>query len=321
MNTPVAKRHAVLQAGRAMPELEAVLAERYDVSILASQPDPARFLSENGKKFEAMVSTSKNGADGALMDALPNVKAIAHFGVGYDTVDAVAAAKRGIVVSNTPDVLNDCVADTAIGLLIDTARGLSASERFVRRGDWLKGQFPLQTRVSGKKLGIVGLGRIGQTIAKRALGFDMEIHYHSRKPVAGSPFVHEPSLVKLAQWCDFLMIIVAGGPATKHLVSKEVIEALGPRSFLINVSRGTVVDEAALVDALQNKRIAGAGLDVFEDEPRVPEALFKLDNVVLYPHLASGTKETRQAMADLVLANLKSWFDTGKLLTPVPETR
>jgi len=321
LNTPVAKRHAVLQAGRAMPELEAVLAERYDVSILASQPDPARFLSENGKKFEAMVSTSKNGADGALMDALPNVKAIAHFGVGYDTVDAVAAAKRGIVVSNTPDVLNDCVADTAIGLLIDTARGLSASERFVRRGDWLKGQFPLQTRVSGKKLGIVGLGRIGQTIAKRALGFDMEIHYHSRKPVAGSPFVHEPSLVKLAQWCDFLMIIVAGGPATKHLVSKEVIEALGPRSFLINVSRGTVVDEAALVDALQNKRIAGAGLDVFEDEPRVPEALFKLDNVVLYPHLASGTKETRQAMADLVLANLKSWFDTGKLLTPVPETR
>jgi hydroxypyruvate reductase len=311
-------RQRVLQAGRLMPELEAALAAQFDCHLLFEQPDPARFLAEHGASFRALVTTSKNGADGALMDALPNLKAITHFGVGYDTVDVAAAAKRGIAVSNTPDVLNDCVADVAMGLLIDTARGLSASDRFVRKGGWLKGQFPLTTRISGKKLGIAGLGRIGQAIAKRAQGFDMDIRYHSRKPVAGVAFRHEPSLAGLARWCDFLVVIVSGGPATRHLVSAEVIAALGPRGYLVNVSRGSVVDEAALVDALVNGRIAGAGLDVFEDEPRVPEALLGLDNVVLLPHLASGTRETRQAMADVVLANLHSFFDHGRLVTPVP---
>ena len=283
-----------------------------------AKPDPAAYLASHGAGFQALVTTSKNGADGALMDALPNLKAIAHFGVGYDTVDVAAAAQRGIAVSNTPDVLNDCVADVTIGLLIDAARGLSASDRFVRRGDWLKGPFPLTTRVSGKRLGIAGLGRIGQAIAKRALGFDMDIRYHSRQPVAGVAFRHEPSLAALAQWCDFLVVMVSGGPATRHLVSAEVIRALGPQGYLVNVSRGSVVDEAALVDALVNGRIAGAGLDVFEDEPRVPQALLPLDNVVLLPHLASGTRETRQAMADLVVANLHSFFEQGRLLTPVP---
>jgi hydroxypyruvate reductase len=308
----------VLQAGSVMPALEAALAVQFETRSLAKEADPKAFLAAHGHEFQALVTTSKNGAGAALMDALPNLKAITHFGVGYDTVDVTAATKRGIPVSNTPDVLNDCVADTAIGLLIDTARGLSASERFVRRGDWLKGQFPLATRVSGKKLGIAGLGRIGQAIAKRAGGFDMDIRYHSRKPVAGVAFKHEPSLVELAKWCDFLVVIVSGGPATRHLVSAEVIHALGPDGYLVNVSRGSVVDEAALVDALVNKRIAGAGLDVFEDEPRVPQALMALDNVVLLPHLASGTRETRQAMADVVLANLHSLFDHGKLVTPVP---
>jgi hydroxypyruvate reductase len=309
----------VLQAGRVMPYLEAALAEQFDTRILTNEADPNAFLAAHGAEYSALVSTSKNGADGALMDALPKLKAIAHFGVGYDTVDVAAATKRGIAVSNTPDVLNDCVADVAMGLLIDVARGLSASDRFVRRGDWLKGQFPLATRVSGKKLGIAGLGRIGQTIVRRALGFDMDIRYHSRNPVQGVTFQHEPSLVALAQWCDFLVVIVSGGPATRHLVSAEVINALGPRGFLINVSRGTVVDEAALIDALVNKRIAGAGLDVFEEEPNVPQALLALDNVVLLPHLASGTNETRQAMADCVLANLQSFFEKGSLATPVPK--
>ena len=311
-------RPKILQAGPVMPALEAALAEQFDCRLLTKESDPQRFLAAEGASFRALVTTSKNGADAALMDALPHLKAITHFGVGYDTVDVAAAAKRGISVSNTPDVLNDCVADVAMGLLIDAARGLSASDRFVRRGDWLKGQFPLATRVSGKKLGIAGLGRIGQAIAKRAVGFDMDIRYHSRKPVAGVAFKHEPSLVELAKWCDFLIVIVSGGPATRHLVSAEVINALGPNSFLINVSRGSVVDEAALVDALLNKRIAGAGLDVFEDEPRVPQALMALDNVVLLPHLASGTRETRQAMADVVLANLHSFFAHGKLVTQVP---
>lgn len=311
-------RPRVLQAGRLMPELEAALAAQFDCHALGHQEDAHRFLAEEGAGFEAMVTSSKHGADAALMDALPNLKAIAHFGVGYDTVDVAAAAKRGIAVSNTPDVLNDCVADVAMGLLIDVARGLSASDRFVRRGDWLKGPFPLTTRVSGKKLGIAGLGRIGQAIVKRAQGFGMDIRYHSRRPVAGAALAHEPSLVGLAQWCDFLVVIVSGGPATRHLVSAEVIDALGPQGYLVNVSRGSVVDEAALVDALVNRRIAGAGLDVFADEPRVPDALLELDNVVLLPHLASGTRETRQAMADLVLANLHSYFEHGRLVTPVP---
>ena len=315
MNTKLPR---ILQAGSAMPALEAALAEQFDCHSLANESDPRGYLAAHGKEFQGLVTTSKNGADAAMMDALPNLKVISHFGVGYDTVDAAAAAKRGIGLSNTPDVLNACVADVAMGLLIDASRGLSASDRFVRRGDWLRGQFPLATRVSGKKLGIVGLGRIGLAIAKRAQGFDMFIHYHSRKPVPGVPFQHEPSLVGLAQWCDFLMIIVSGGPATRHLVSAEVINALGPEAFLVNVSRGSVVDEVALVDALVNRRIAGAGLDVFEDEPRVPKALMDLDNVVLLPHLASGTRETRQAMADLVVANLHAYFEQGKLLTPVP---
>jgi hydroxypyruvate reductase len=311
-------RPRILQAGRLMAELESALAEQFDCHPLWNEADAKAFLAAHGSEFQALVTSSKNGADGALMDALPNLKAITHFGVGYDNVDAAAAAQRGIPMSNTPDVLNDCVADVAIGLLIDAARGLSASDRFVRRGDWLKGQFPLTTRVSGRKLGIAGLGRIGQAIAKRAQGFDMDIRYHARRPVAGVAFKHEPSLVALAEWCDFLVVIVSGGPATRHLVSADVIRALGPRGYLVNVSRGSVVDEAALVDALVNGRIAGAGLDVFEDEPRVPDALKALDNVVLLPHLASGTKETRQAMADLVLANLHSIFKEGRLVTPVP---
>ena len=310
-------KHRILQSGPVMPLLQADLNDQFDCHLLTAQADPKAFLAEHGASFRAMVS-SKNGADAALMDALPNLKAIAHFGVGYDNVDVGAAAERGIPVSNTPDVLNDCVADTAMGLLIDTVRGLSASDRFVRRGDWLKGPFPLMTRFSGKRLGIAGMGRIGQAIAKRAAGFDMDIRYHSRKPVAVVACPHEPSLAALAAWCDFLVVIVSGGPATRHLVSAEVIRALGPQGYLVNISRGTVVDEAALVDALVNRRIAGAGLDVFEDEPNVPPALFALDNVVLFPHLASGTHETRKAMGDLVLANLHSFFNEGRLVTPVP---
>lgn len=311
-------RPAVLQTGRLLPSLEQALAAEYDITLLPAAAEVPGFLAAHGARFEAAVTNSKIGADAALIEGLPKLKAIAHFGVGYDSVDVAAAARRGIPVSNTPDVLNDCVADIAIGLLIDAARGMSASERFVRRGDWLKGQFPLTTRVSGKKLGIVGLGRIGQTIAKRATGFDMAIRYHSRNPVQGAAYAYEPSLKALAQWCDFLMVVVSGGAATRHLVTAEILDALGPRGFIVNVSRGTVIDEVALVKALQDKRIAGAGLDVFDDEPKVPEALFKLDNVVLLPHVASGTHETRQAMADVVLANLRSYFKEGRLVTPVP---
>ncbi|HYN62969.1 MAG TPA: NAD(P)-dependent oxidoreductase, partial [Candidatus Limnocylindrales bacterium] len=192
------------------------------------------------------------------------------------------------------------------------------SDRFVRRGDWLKGQFPLATSIARKRLGILGMGRIGRVIARRASGFDMEVRYHNRREVPGSDYGYEPTLESLAKWADFLVIASAGGAETRKLVSAQVLEALGPKGFLINISRGSVVDEAALLDALKHQRIAGAGLDVFEDEPKVPEAFFALDNVVLLPHIASATHETRQAMADLVAENLESFFASGKVKVAVP---
>jgi hydroxypyruvate reductase len=243
---------------------------------------------------------------------------ISSFGVGYDALDVAAVRERGIPVGYTPDVLNDCVADTAFGLVMDVARRFSAADRFVRRGEWTKSQFPLATQVSGKRLGIVGLGRIGRVVAKRAGGFDMEVRYHNRRVVNDVPYGYEPTLAGLAQWADFLVVISAGGAATRHLVNAQVLEALGPEGFLVNVSRGSVVDEEALVQALRDRKIAGAGLDVYEDEPHVPTALFDLDNVVLLPHIASGTHETRRAMAELVLRNLSTFFATGQVPVAVP---
>jgi lactate dehydrogenase-like 2-hydroxyacid dehydrogenase len=235
-----------------------------------------------------------------------------------------AAAARGVAVGYTPDVLNDCVADLAFGLMLDVARGISAADRYVRRGDWAgtgtpaSAPFPLGRKVSGARLGIVGLGRIGRTIARRAGGFEMGVRYHSRRPVPDVPWPHEPSLLELARWADYLVVIAAGGPGTRHLVDAQVLEALGPQGFLVNVSRGSVVDEDALVRALVERRIAGAGLDVFDNEPHVPEALFALDQVVLLPHIASATVETRQAMADLVFDNLDRYFREGHLVAPAP---
>jgi lactate dehydrogenase-like 2-hydroxyacid dehydrogenase len=249
---------------------------------------------------------------------LPALRVISSFGVGFDKLDTSRTIPRGIAVGHTPDVLNDCVADLAFALMLDVARGVSCAERFVRRGDWLKGRFALGTRVSGKRLGIVGLGRIGRAVARRASGFEMEVAYFGRTPVQGVPCAFQPSLTALAAWADFLVVTVAGGAETRHLVDRGVLEALGSQGFLINVSRGTVIDEAALVDALVQGGIGGAGLDVFENEPQVPSALMALDNVVLLPHIASGTHETRQAMADLVLANLHRFFDQGALQCPVP---
>ncbi|WP_454726868.1 MULTISPECIES: 2-hydroxyacid dehydrogenase [Cupriavidus] len=304
-------KHRLLQHGRLPAALEASLAEHYDVHPLWAETDPAAFLAAHGGEFVALTTRAASGADAAMMDAMPALKVISSFGVGLDKIDLDAARARGIAVGYTPDVLNDCVADTAFGLLMDVARGFSAADRFVRRGEWPKGAFPLSTRVSGKRMGIIGMGRIGRVIARRGLGFDMEVRYHSRRPVADLTYQHEPSLAALAEWADFLVIATAGGPETRHLVSASVLDALGPRGFLINIARGTVVDEAALVDALANKRIAGAGLDVFEHEPQVPPALFALDNVVLLPHIASATNETRVAMADLVFENLQSFFATG----------
>jgi lactate dehydrogenase-like 2-hydroxyacid dehydrogenase len=308
----------VLQLGRLLPALEAQLAADYDVTLLAQQPDAHAFLAAHGREFIAVVTSAPVGIDAATLEALPEVRVVSSFGVGLDRIDLAAAARRGVAVGYTPNVLNDCVADIAFTLLLDVARRASEADRFVRRGGWLKEKFPLATKVSGKRLGLVGMGRIGRTVARRASGFDMEIRYHDRVVVPDVPYGHAASLVELARWADFLVVAAAGGPGSQGLISAEVLEALGPEGFLVNIARGTLVDEAALVDALQRRTIAGAGLDVFVDEPRVPQALLALDNVVLTPHIASGTHETRRAMAELVLENLASFFGRGTVKAQAP---
>jgi lactate dehydrogenase-like 2-hydroxyacid dehydrogenase len=307
----------LLQTGRLLPALEGKLNATYDV-VLMPVDERAEFLAREGASFDGLVTSAAVGAPAALIDALPNLRVISSFGVGLDQIDLAAAARRAIPVGYTPDVLNDCVADIAFALLLDVARGVSASDRFVRAGRWEAERFPLATKVSGKKLGIVGLGRIGRAIAKRASGFDMEIRYTNRRPADGVAFTYEPDLKALARWCDFLVVAAAGGADSRGLVSAEVLQALGPQGFLVNIARGTVVDEAALVKSLQEKRIAGAGLDVFEREPHVPTALFTLDNVVLLPHVASATHETRQAMGDLVFENLARFFAGQPLAAQAP---
>jgi hydroxypyruvate reductase len=301
-------RHRVLQIGPLLPALDARLAQTYDIHPLWKEPDPQAFLRAHGGEFVGLVSSARFGARADLFEAMPSLRVISSFGVGLDAFDLEAARARGIAVGYTADVLNDCVADTAFALLMDVARRFSAADRFVRRGDWLKGNAPMATKVSGKRLGILGLGRIGRVIARRASGFDMEVRYHNRRPLDDVDYGYEPTLKALAEWADFLVIASAGGPETRGLVSREILDALGPEGYLVNISRGSIVDQAALVEALGQQRIAGAGLDVFEHEPKVPEALMALDNVVLLPHVASNTHETRQAMAQRVEDNLSAFF-------------
>ena len=245
--------------------------------------------------------------DGKLMDALPKLEIISNFGVGVDQIDLDAAKQRKIIVTNTPDVLNDCVADCAMGLVLNTLRKFPQSDAYLRGANWLKAPYPLCTSLGGKVLGVLGLGRIGEAIAKRAQAFGMTIRYHNRnkKNVA---YPYDPDPATLAKNSDVLMVVTPGGAATSKLVNAAVLDALGSEGFLVNVARGSVVDEPVLLKYLQEKRIAGAGLDVFADEPRVPEAFFKLDNTVLFPHVASATVETRKAMGDLQVENLLLHF-------------
>ena len=312
-------RPRVLQYGKMpLPQLDAELAQAYDVQLLSEQSDPERFLAEQGAQFEYLVTTAALGLPARVVDALPALKFVSSFGVGFDALDKPALLRRGARVGYTPGVLDDCVADMAWALLLDTARGLSAADRFVRRGEWSQRRFGITTRVSGKRLGIFGMGRIGSAVARRAAGFDMEVAYHNRRPVEGSPYLYQESLLALARWSDFLIITAAGGDNTRHLIGSEVLDALGPQGFLVNVARGSVVDETALVEALRSGRVAGAGLDVFEDEPRPHAGLLTLENAVLAPHVASGTHETRRAMADLVLHNLQQFIATGRPAVEVP---
>jgi len=306
----------VLQLCPLSPALDRALAERFEILRGWEMPDLRQALRDCAAEVVAIATAAPTGVPEALFDQLPRLKVISCRGVGLDKINLDKARERGIKVAGTFGTLNGCVADMAFALMLDVARQITSADRYVRAGKWAEARYPLTARVHGRRLGIVGLGQIGQQVARRAAGFDMEIAYANRRPVDGVGYRYEPSLVALAQWCDFLVLTVAGGAETHHLINAEVLAALGGQGFLINVARGTVVDEEALVAALTEKKIAGAGLDVFADEPKVPQALLGLDNVVLAPHMASGTRETREAMEALLLENLETFFRTGEVRTP-----
>lgn len=307
----------ILLAAKVPPFLVDGLAQRYTVHDMLAQPDPA-FVDRIAPEMRAVVANGESTITDAFLARLPAVELVSVFGVGYDGVDAEAARRRGIAVTNTPDVLTDDVADMAMALLLAVARKLPQADRFVREGQWGRAGFPFTRKVSGARLGIVGLGRIGQAIAQRARGFGMRIAYTARSPKADVDTPYYPTPRALAEAVDMLVVSTVGGAATRGLIDAATLEALGPQGILINIARGSVVDESALVDALTTGKIAGAGLDVFASEPQVPPALTGMDNVVLTPHMASGTLETRTAMADLVLANLDAHFAGRPLPTPVP---
>ncbi|MEL6168608.1 MAG: 2-hydroxyacid dehydrogenase [Pseudomonadota bacterium] len=311
----------LLQIGNVTDVMRERFEAEFAVTKLFDQEDRATFLSERGAGFVAVATDGHWGVPEDVAAALTNLKVVSSYGVGYDAIDAPAFAERGILVAHTPDVLNDEVADTAIMLWLAVSRRLIVADRWVREGRWeAEGNMPLTRSVQNRTVGIVGYGRIGQTIAARAGAFGARILYHARSK-KDAPGEFYPDLKEMAAEADVLVAITPGGPATRHLVSAEVIAALGPEGILINVSRGSVVDEPALVAALQEGRLGGAGLDVFDAEPKVPDALKSMEHVVLAPHVGSATVETRAAMGQLVCDNLSQFLKDGKVLTSVPETR
>jgi lactate dehydrogenase-like 2-hydroxyacid dehydrogenase len=314
----VQKADDVLRIGEFEPTFEAELATRYDVRRLPEGGRRAEFLAEHAADIRVLLTSGHPGVDAETMAALPNLEAIVNNGAGVDSIDLPAAKRRGIGVSNTPDVLSDTVADTALGLILMTLRRFGAADRYVRAGRWARdGQFPYARDVSGLQVGILGLGRIGSAIATRLLGFDCAIAYHNRHRIDGSPYRFAESPVELAESVDVLMVATTGDDKNRSLVDRAVLEALGPEGYLINIARGSVVDQEVLVELLAGGGLAGAGLDVFVDEPNVPAELFTLDNVVLLPHVGSATARTRRAMALLAIRNLEKFLDTGELATPV----
>jgi len=303
----------VLVNGEQMRHVMDRLEERYSLHKLHEAGDGAALLRAIGSKVRGMA-TGGRGASANLIDALPNLEIISSFGVGTDAIDVEHARRRGVRVANTPDVLNDDVANFAIMLLLATTRSFVSYDRYVREGRWVReGNPPLTRSIAGRQVGIVGLGRIGRVIAEKLQVFHCEIAYFSRHERKDAPYRYYSDLVALARDSAALIVIVPGGPETRNLIDASVIDALGPEGILVNVARGSVVDEPALVKALEEGRLGGAGLDVFADEPNVPEALFKMDNVVLQPHQGSATIETRRAMGDRMLENLAAHFEGRKL--------
>ena len=309
----------LIQVGNVNERMTARLNAEFVVHKWFDVQDKDALLAEVGDKVIAISTDGHWGVPDNLFERLANLRVVSSYGVGYDGIDADAAVRHNVLVAHTPNVLNDEVADTAIMLWLAVSRGLVRADTWVRSGAWeSKGAFELTLSIQKRTVGILGMGRIGETIAKRAAAFDAKIVYHSRmsKPV---PYDYYDDLTAMARDCDVLMVITPGGAATRHLVNAEVLEALGPDGILINVARGSVVDEAALVDALQSGKLGAAGLDVFEAEPKVPQALKAMDNVVLLPHVGSATIETRRAMGDLTCDNLSQYLRNGTVITAIPE--
>lgn len=314
------ERPDLLLTGKMVPVIEESVDKHFTVHRLADAKNRDASLTEASPRIRAIATGGQFPVTAAIMEKMPRLEIVSNFGVGYDSVDAKWAGEHGIVVTNTPDVLNDEVADTTVALLLNTLRELPEAEKYLRAGKWRERAYPLTNTLRDRTIGIVGMGRIGKVIAKRLGGFDRPIVYHSRKPAADVSYRHYPDLVAMAKDVDVLIAIVPGGPATRNMINAEVLKALGPNGVLINVARGSVVDEPALIEALKNKTILAAGLDVFAEEPKVPQALIEMSNVVLLPHVASATHWTRRAMGQLVLDNLTAWAAGKNPVTPVVET-
>jgi len=312
----------VLLIGQKKPVMIKGLDPKVTLHYLADAKDQDAFIKSISDKVRAVaIAYTANRLDAAFMQKLPKLEQISSFGVGYDHIDAKWAGEHGIVVTNTPEVLNEEVADTALGLLLCTVREFPQWERYLRAGKWPQAHYPLtKATLRNRTVGMVGMGRIGKAIAKRLDAFGVPVVYHSRNPQAGMEYKYYPKLVDMARDVDTLMVIVPGGPATANLINAEVLKALGPNGILINMARGSVVDEPALIAALKDRTIYSAGLDVFAKEPQVPKELIEMDHVVLFPHLGSSTEVTRAAMDQLVVDNILAWAAGKPPLTPVPET-
>jgi len=312
----------VLLIGQKKPVMVKGLDPKVVLHYLADAKDQDAFLKSVSDKVRAIaIAYTANRLDAAFMQKLPKLEQISSFGVGYDHIDAKWAGEHGIVVTNTPEVLNEEVADTALGLLLCTVREMPQAERYLRAGKWLQGHYPLtKATLRNRTVGMVGMGRIGKAIARRLEAFGVPVVYHSRNPQPGVSYKYYPKLLDMARDVDTLMVIVPGGATTANMINAEVLKALGPQGILINMARGSVVDEPALIEALKNRTIYSAGLDVFAKEPNVPKELLDMDHIVLFPHLGSSTEVTRAAMDQLVVDNILAWAAGKPPLTPVAET-
>ena len=317
----MADKAEVLLLGPKKPTIVNQLGPIFNLHCMVDAADRNALVAGVGSRIRGIaVSATTEKVDADLMAKLPRLEIVSTFGVGYDHVAAKWAGEHGIAVTNTPDVLNEEVADTALGLLLCTVRELCAAERLVRSGKWPERYHRLTPgSLRNATVGLIGMGRIGQAIARRLDAFQVKVVYHSRRPQQGVAYQYYPDLIAMARDVDVLLAIVPGGASTKNLINRAVLDALGPEGFVINMARGTVVDEPELVKALQEKRIMGAGLDVYWNEPHAPKELFELDNVVLFPHVGSASVATRQAMDQLVVDNLKAWGEGKAPLTPVPD--